>query len=129
MIFDVIIDRESPVITTATYDETNFTFNPRPAIEKGESGLYREQVFYLVADASGVTTIPSLLENGDVTVSDNKVFVAQNDDGSFTLPLDLADISKFYYTVEDYAGNISYERVENLISIGNRKRVGNCQYS
>ncbi|HFI0091504.1 TPA: S8 family serine peptidase [Streptococcus suis] len=121
MIFDVIIDRESPVITTATYDETNFTFNPRPAIEKGESGLYREQVFYLVADASGVTTIPSLLENGDVTVSDNKVFVAQNDDGSFALPLDLADISKFYYTVEDYAGNISYEKVENLISIGNEK--------
>ncbi|HEM3121729.1 TPA: S8 family serine peptidase [Streptococcus suis] len=121
MIFDVIIDRESPVITTATYDETNFTFNPRPAIEKGESGLYREQVFYLVADASGVTTIPSLLENGDVTVSDNKVFVTQNDDGSFTLPLDLADISKFYYTVEDYAGNISYEKVENLISIGNEK--------
>ena len=121
MIFDVIIDRESPVITTATYDETNFTFNPRPAIEKGESGLYREQVFYLVADASGVTTIPSLLENGDVTVSDNKVFVAQNDDGSFTLPLDLADISKFYYTVEDYAGNIGYEKVENLISIGNEK--------
>ncbi|HFR3186237.1 TPA: S8 family serine peptidase [Streptococcus suis] len=121
MIFDVIIDRESPVITTATYDETNFTFNPRPAIEKGEFGLYREQVFYLVADASGVTTIPSLLENGDVTVSDNKVFVAQNDDGSFTLPLDLADISKFYYTVEDYAGNISYEKVENLISIGNEK--------
>lgn len=121
MIFDVIIDRESPVITTATYDETNFTFNPCPAIEKGESGLYREQVFYLVADASGVTTIPSLLENGDVTVSDNKVFVAQNDDGSFTLPLDLADISKFYYTVEDYAGNISYEKVENLISIGNEK--------
>ncbi|HEM3550101.1 S8 family serine peptidase [Streptococcus suis] len=121
MIFDVIIDRESPVITTATYDETNFTFNPRPAIEKGESGLYREQVFYLVADASGVTTIPSLLENGDVTVSDNKVFVAQNDDGSFTLPLDLADISKFYYTVEDYAGNVSYEKVENLISIGNEK--------
>lgn len=121
MIFDVIIDRESPVITTATYDETNFTFNPRPAIEKGESGLYREQVFYLVADANGTTTIPSLLENGDVTVSDNKVFVAQNDDGSFTLPLDLADISKFYYTVEDYAGNISYEKVENLISIGNEK--------
>ncbi len=57
-----------------------------------------------------MTTIPSLLENGDVTVSDNKVFVAQNDDGSFTLPLDLADISKFYYTVEDYAGNISYEK-------------------
>ncbi len=39
MIFDVIIDRESPVITTATYDETNFTFNPRPAIEK-ENPVY-----------------------------------------------------------------------------------------
>ncbi|MDG3131904.1 S8 family serine peptidase [Streptococcus suis] len=121
MIFDIIIDRESPVITTATYDETTFTFKPRPAIEKGESGIFREQVFYLVANENGITTIPSFTENGDVTVVDNKVFVAQNEDGSFTLPLELADISNFYYTVEDYAGNISYEKVENLISIGNEK--------
>ncbi|MFX3851832.1 hypothetical protein ACJBTT_10965, partial [Streptococcus suis] len=59
--------------------------------------------------------------NGVVPVYDNLLFVTQNDDGSFTLPLDLADISKFYYTVEDYAGNISYEKVETLISIGNEK--------
>lgn len=121
MIFDVVIDREAPVITTATYDEANMTFKPRPAIEKGESGIFREQVFYLVEDSRGITTIPSLKENGDVTVVDNKVFVAQNDDGSFTLPLNLADISKFYYTVEDYAGNVSYEKVEKLIGIGNDK--------
>ncbi|WP_155961987.1 S8 family serine peptidase [Streptococcus ruminantium] len=121
MVFDVIIDRKAPVITTATYDETTFTFKPRPAIEKGESGIFREQVFYLVADGNGMTTVHSLEKNGDVVVADNKVFVPQNKDGSFTLPLNLADISKFYYTVEDYAGNVSYEKVENLISIGNDK--------
>lgn len=121
MVFDVIIDRKAPVITTATYDGTTFTFKPRPAIEKGESGIFREQVFYLASDANGRTTVHSLEKNGDVVVADNKVFVPQNKDGSFTLPINLADISKFYYTVEDYAGNVSYEKVENLISIGNDK--------
>ncbi|HFI0049113.1 TPA: S8 family serine peptidase [Streptococcus suis] len=119
MVFEVVVDRESPIITTATYDAASHNFNPRPATDSGLAGIYREQVFYLVADDSGITTIPTLAENGDVTISDNKVFVAQNQDGSFTLPLDLADISKFYYTVEDYAGNVSFEKVENLISIGN----------
>lgn len=121
MVFDVIIDREAPVITTATYDETSLTFKPRPAIEKGDSGIFREQVFYLVADDKGRTTLIEPTENGDATVKDNKVFVAKNNDGSYKLPLDVADISKFYYVVEDFAGNISYEKVENLISIGNDK--------
>ncbi|MFS1664332.1 S8 family serine peptidase [Streptococcus sp. zg-JUN1979] len=125
MSFDVVIDREAPLITTATYDDTNFSFKPRQAIDKGESGIFREQVFYLVADDNGLTTLITTTDTGDVVVSDHKIFVAQNEDGSFTLPLNLADLSQFYYTVEDYAGNISYEKVANLISIGQDKGLVN----
>lgn len=121
MTFEVVIDRQSPEITTATYDETSFRFDPRPATEVGPAGIFRERVFYLATNDQGLTTILTTKENGHVTVEDNKVFVAQNEDGSFTLPLDLADISTFYYVVEDFAGNVSSEKVENLISIGNDK--------
>lgn len=121
MTFDVIVDRQAPAITTATYDETTFRFAPRPAQEQGDAGILREQVFYLVADESGATTLVSLTDNGGAKVEDNKVLVAQNTDGSFTLPLDLADLSKFYYTVEDFAGNVTYAKVADLVSIGNDK--------
>lgn len=119
MVFDVVIDRQAPVITTATYDETSQVFDPRQAIENGPSGIFREQVFYLATNDAGMTMAIDLNENGQVVVTDNKVFVAQNADGSFTLPLDLADISNFYYTVEDYAGNLVSAKVADLISIGN----------
>ncbi|MBL6538143.1 S8 family serine peptidase [Streptococcus suis] len=119
MAFDVIIDRQAPVITTATYDETSQVFDPRQAVENGLSGIFREQVFYLSTNDAGLTMAIDLDENGQVVVTDNKVFVAQNADGTFTLPLDLADISKFYYTVEDFAGNLVSAKVADLISIGN----------
>lgn len=117
--FDVIVDRQAPNITTATYDASSYKFDPRPASEKGPAGIFRERVFYLVSGENGLTTLTATDEKGHVTVTDNKVFVAQNEDGSFNLPLDLADISKFYYLVEDFAGNVSSEKVENLVGIGN----------
>ena len=117
--FKVIIDRQAPVITTATYDKDQFIFKARRAIENGLSGIFREQVFYLVPDENGLTTNINLKVNGDTTVSDHRVYVAQNEDGSFTLPLDLAELSQFKYVVEDYAGNKASANVADLISIGN----------
>lgn len=117
--FDVVLDREKPFITTATYDKTTLAFKARPAIEK-ESGVYRERVFYLVADSDGIeSTIDYNANTGKVKLVDNKVFVKQNADGTFTLPLDKADVGRFYYSVEDFAGNVSVAKVADLISIGN----------
>lgn len=115
----MIIDRQAPVITTATYDKDQFIFKARRAIENGLAGIFREQVFYLVPDENGLTTNINLKVNGDTTVSDHRIYVAQNEDGSFTLPLDLADLSQFKYVVEDYAGNKASANVADLISIGN----------
>ncbi|MFC5630466.1 MULTISPECIES: S8 family serine peptidase [Streptococcus] len=119
MSFDVIIDRQNPVITTARYDETNKIFTPRAAVEVGESGIFRDRVFYLKTDEHGLKNWIDIATNGKVTIGDNKVYVAKNADGSFMLPLDQADIADFYYTVEDYAGNVSWAKVQDLIKVGN----------
>lgn len=119
MSFDVIVDRQKPVVTTAKYDEANKTFTPRAAVDAGESGVFRDRVFYLKTDEHGLKNWIDVSETGKVTIGDNKVYVAKNADGSFTLPLDQADIADFYYTVEDYAGNVSWAKVQDLIKVGN----------
>ncbi|MFC3928764.1 S8 family serine peptidase [Streptococcus caprae] len=120
MAFDIIIDRQSPVITTATYDTSTYIFTPRKAIEYGPSAIVRDQVFYLVKDEEGNSTaIETNADTGKLQLVDNRVYISKNADGSFTLPLDLADLSDFYYTVEDFAGNIVSTKVEDLVAIGN----------
>lgn len=120
MSFDIIIDRQSPVITTATYEESSFKFTPRPVIEYGPSTIVRERVFYLVKDSEGDSSIIEREPNtGKLQLVDNRVYISKNEDNSYTLPLDLADLSDFYYTVEDFAGNLVWTKVEDLVSIGN----------
>ncbi|MCL4889932.1 Fn3-like domain-containing protein [Streptococcus gallolyticus] len=102
--FDVIVDRKEPIITTATYDENTLTFTPRKALDPDGSGVFEDSIFYYAEN-----------EKGEV----EQVYLTPNADGSFTLPLDLADIEDFYYAVEDYAGNVAYAKVEDLINVGN----------
>lgn len=120
MTFDVIIDRRAPEITTATYDKATATFAPRPATDQGPSTILRDRVFYLVRDDYGDASIvdknPS---TGTISIVDNRVYLTKNADGTFTLPLDKADLSDFYYLVEDFAGNVVSAKVADLISIGN----------
>lgn len=117
MAFTIIVDRQSPVITTATYDEETNVFTPRQVIEEG-SGILRERVFYI--DRTTLNgRILDLNDENNIVVLDNKVYVEQNEDGSYTLPVDKASLSDFYYEVEDYAGNVSYEKISTLAKIGN----------
>lgn len=120
MAFEVVIDREKETITTASFDRATATFKARPVITNGPATVYREQVFYLVTDDTGSATLTSFdPETKLTTLSDNKVYVAQNTDGSFTLPLDKADLDAFYYVVEDFAGNRSHTKLSTLVDIGN----------
>lgn len=121
-VFDVILDRQSPTLTTATYDEQKRRFKARPAVEHGESGIFREQVFYLKADQEGHYNNILRKEGEDgVLIQDNKVFISQEADGSFLLPAEVTDFSHVYYVVEDYAGNRVSATLADLISIGNDK--------
>ncbi|MCC9840137.1 Fn3-like domain-containing protein, partial [Streptococcus agalactiae] len=45
MVFDITLDRQAPTLTTATYDKDRRIFKARPAVEHGESDIFREQVF------------------------------------------------------------------------------------
>lgn len=120
-IFDVLIDRQAPVVTTATFNADTLNFNPRDAVDKGDSGIFRERVFYLVTDENGNQSKFDINDNtGKIQLVDDKVYVEQAADGSFTLPLDKAAIGNFYYTVEDYAGNITSVKISDLITIGNK---------
>ncbi|MGT2784197.1 S8 family serine peptidase [Streptococcus merionis] len=120
MVFDVVVDRQSPEITTAKYDDKTFVFTPRKPIVYGPSPIVRDQVFYLAKDSAGnASVIKRDPETGQITIGENKVYIAPNADGSFTLPLDLAKLSDFYYTVEDFAGNLVSAKVEDLVAVGN----------
>ncbi len=110
--FDVIVDRKEPIITTATYDKDTFTFKPRKVLDPDGSGVFKDSIFYYTKDEKG---------------KDKQVFLAQNPDGSFTLPLDLADIEDFYYAVEDYAGNVASATVKDLINVGNENGLVNVR--
>ncbi|MGT2772050.1 YSIRK signal domain/LPXTG anchor domain surface protein [Streptococcus marimammalium] len=121
MTFDIILDRQAPTLTTATYDQDNRIFKARPAIEHGESGIFRERLFYLLADEEGYYSESYRKEGEDgFIILDNKVFVEKQEDGSFVLPEDLTDFSHAYYVVEDYAGNSVMSSLADLISIGNQ---------
>nr|WP_283264176.1 S8 family serine peptidase [Streptococcus dysgalactiae] len=122
IVFDVILDRQAPTLTTATYDQERRLFQARPAVEHGESGIFREQVFYLIKNQDGHYNEVLRPDGEDrVLVQDNKVFIPQEADGSFLLPADATDLSHVYYVVEDYAGNRVSATLEDLVSIGNDK--------
>ena len=97
--FDIIVDRKNPVITTATYDAASQNFNPRKALDDG-SGVLRGRVYYIDDHYT-------------------PVYLEQNPDGSFTLPLDAASLEDFYYVVEDFAGNTETAKVSDLVNVGN----------
>ncbi|MBJ8349779.1 S8 family serine peptidase [Streptococcus zalophi] len=121
MAFDIILDRQAPTLTTATYDKASRVFKARSAVEHGESGIFRERLFYLVADQDGHYNESYRKQGEDgFVILDNKVFVDQQEDGSFVLPQELTDFSHAYYVVEDYAGNRAMSTLANLISIGNQ---------
>lgn len=109
--FPIVLDRQAPVITTAHYDAASRTFNPRPALDKGLSGILRDQVFYLKdvvkKDADGT----------DVTIQE-RVYVAKNEQGSFVFDESL-DLASLIYEVEDRAGNRDQIKVQELIDLGN----------
>ncbi len=97
--FDIIVDRKNPVITTATYDAASQNFNPRKALDDG-SGVLRGRVYYIDDHYT-------------------PVYLEQNPDGSFTLPLDAASLEDFYYVVEELAGNTETAKVSDLVNVGN----------
>ncbi|MGT2933244.1 S8 family serine peptidase [Streptococcus catagoni] len=112
MVFEVILDREKPLMTEATYDPSSKVFKPLILKDKGLSGILRDRVFYLTANKN--QKLFNIISNDTykfVSITDNKVFVERTENGSFILPTDKADLKHFYYMVEDFAGNIALANI------------------
>ncbi|GGE23391.1 S8 family serine peptidase [Streptococcus himalayensis] len=114
--FDVIVDRQYPVITTGTFDEKTRNFTPRTAIEEGGSGIRSEQVFYLAEGDDGLTYTSS---EDDKEHYDNKVPIQPNEDGSYTLPEGI-ELAEVFYTVEDHAGNRQTLPLSEIVQADNQ---------
>lgn len=108
MAFDVILDREAPAITTASYNKDNRHFIPRPVTETG-SGVLRERLVY---------TVPAgTLEDG-TEYPEYLAYIEKDEHGHFVIPEEL-ELKDLTYLVEDHAGNRSEMSVEELAQVGN----------
>lgn len=59
-----------------------------------------------------------------VSVTDNKVLIPQNEDGSYTIPtVEGVSPGDYYYLVEDKAGNVAFTTLPNLRAVGQERGV------
>ncbi|WP_053093918.1 MULTISPECIES: YSIRK-type signal peptide-containing protein [unclassified Streptococcus] len=111
MIFDIVVDREKPILTSASYDPKTKKFKAAEVRDKGQAGILRDSVFYLTKKDGKNYTVSINDAYKYVTVGDNKQFVEREKGGSYLLPLDKASLEDFYYMVEDFAGNIAIAKI------------------
>ena len=114
-IFKIQIDTQKPLITSGYIrsQEDQEQFIARKPQDVGNGGILLEKVFYIR---------PS--ENREATDSEIEQYqiIKQNEDGSYTLPKDV-DKANIYYLVEDYAGNVDYISLAELVRDQNSGRV------
>ncbi|HEP1422156.1 TPA: CXC chemokine-degrading serine protease SpyCEP [Streptococcus pyogenes] len=111
MTFDMILDRQKPVLSQATFDPETNRFKPEPLKDRGLAGVRKDSVFYLERKDNKPYTVTINDSYKYVSVADNKTFVERQADGSFILPLDKAKLGDFYYMVEDFAGNVAIAKL------------------
>ncbi|MGT2906470.1 S8 family serine peptidase [Streptococcus dentiloxodontae] len=119
MTFNIAVDTVAPEIPTGNLvsnADGSFTFASHTASDTG-SGIASEQVFYLVKGDNGTyTNIATDSTTGTVTMTDNKVVITPNSNGTYTIPKGV-ELSKVYHVVTDYAGNSGYRTLDSLTSV------------
>ena len=114
-IFKIQIDTQKPLITSGYIrsQEDQEQFIARKPQDVGNGGILLEKVFYIR---------PS--ENREATDSEIEQYqtIKQNEDGSYTLPKNV-DKSKIFYYVEDFAGNVDFISLKDLVGEENSGRV------
>ena len=113
--FKIQIDTQKPLITSGYIrsQEDQEQFIARKPQDVGNGGILLEKVFYIR---------PS--ENREATDSEIEQYqiIKQNEDGSYTLPKNI-DKSKIFYYVEDFAGNVDFISLKDLVGEENSGRV------
>lgn len=123
--FDLQIDTQKPLITTGYVTEKDGLsyFTARQPMDIGNGGILKEEVFYVAPlDEEGNITVSLPDAAGHQRTYENRVVIAQNEDGTYTLPTGV-DLKDVFYLVQDYAGNLDYSSLANLVKSENSGRL------
>ena len=122
--FKVRVDTQKPVITSGyiRFKDGAQQFVARKAKDVGEGGILTEKLVYVTPfDEQGTMVQTSEDKNGTRALENYHVIKA-NADGSFDLPENI-DKKNIYYYVEDFAGNVDYVSLADLVRDQNSGRI------
>lgn len=123
-IYAVTVSHQKPAIAPASFQADGAIEVFRPGPSKGQSpiGIVREEVFYLVKKDGRKFDLT--VEDQLIRFKDNKVMIAKNADGTYTIPkVEGVAEADYYYLVEDEAGQIAYMSLAALRAVGPDKGV------
>lgn len=117
--YDLLVSHEEPIITKAIFrkDGDKEFFKPGKVFDPNKVGIAREEVFYVLEKDGRKYDIDT--SNDSVSISDRRVLIPRNEDGSYTIPkIEGVAAADFYYLVEDKAGHIVYSSLSPMRSVG-----------
>lgn len=123
-VFKVSVNHNKPILTQGSFlkdDDVEF-FTPGQPQAISSTGIARVEVFYLTKKNGRLFDVVE--SQHSVAVTDNKVLIPQNEDGSYTIStVEGVSLGDYYYLVEDKSGNIAFTTLQNLRAVGQGKGV------
>ena len=122
--FKVQVDTQKPVITSGyiRFKDGAQQFVARKAKDVGEGGILTEKLVYVTPFDDKGTMIQTSEDKTGTRALENYHVIKANADGSFDLPENI-DKKNIYYYVEDFAGNVDYISLADLVRDQNSGRI------
>ena len=122
--FKIQVDTKKPVITSGyiRFENGKQQFIARKPEDVGNGGILSEKVFYLTPFDDKGTMVQNVSNENGTRATENYHYIKVNQDGSYTLPENISK-SDIYYEVEDFAGNVDYVSLAELVRDQNSGRV------
>mgnify|MGYP002743798536 FL=1 len=122
--FKVQVDTQKPVITSGyiRFKDGAQQFVARKAKDVGDGGILTEKLVYVTPFDDKGTMVQTSEDKNGTRALENYHVIKANADGSFDLPENI-DKKNIYYYVEDFAGNVDYVSLADLVRDQNSGRV------
>ena len=114
--FKVQVDTQKPVITSGyiRFKDGAQQFVARKAKDVGDGGILTEKLVYVTPFDDQGTMVQTSEDKNGTRALENYHVIKANADGSFDLPENI-DKKNIYYYVEDFAGNVDYVSLADLV--------------
>jgi len=122
--FKVRVDTQKPVITSGyiRFKDGAQQFVARKAKDVGDGGILSEKLVYVTPFDDKGTMVQTSDDKNGTRALENYHVIKANADGSFDLPENI-DKKNIYYYVEDFAGNVDYVSLADLVRDQNSGRI------